>query len=166
MRAFRVARPHARIERGVQEIHDQVVAILTPGSETVASTIMWLLQVLTEHPEHADRVAAEVESVTGGRPVAFEDVRALRYTNNVVVEAMRLRPAVWILTRRAVTDTELGGYRIPAGADIIYSPYAIQRAPSAKSLLTPSGVLAVAPIEMPVFLASSITCAVIASICG
>ncbi|MFF3335025.1 cytochrome P450 [Streptomyces sp. NPDC002888] len=112
---------------GEQEIHDQVVAILTPGSETVASTIMWLLQVLAEHPEHADKVRAEVESVTGGRPVAFEDVRRLTHTNNVVVEAMRLRPAVWILTRRAVTDTELGGYRIPAGADIVYSPYAIQR---------------------------------------
>lgn len=112
---------------GEQEIHDQVVAILTPGSETIASTIMWLLQVLTEHPEHADKVREEVESVTGGRPVAFDDVRKLTHTNNVVVEAMRLRPAVWILTRRAVADTELGGYRIPAGADIIYSPYAIQR---------------------------------------
>ncbi|MFB8773362.1 bifunctional albaflavenone monooxygenase/terpene synthase [Streptomyces broussonetiae] len=112
---------------GEQEIHDQVVAILTPGSETVASTIMWLLQVLAEHPEHADKVRDEVESVTGGRPVAFDDVRKLTHTNNVVVEAMRLRPAVWILTRRAVADTELGGYRIPAGADIVYSPYAIQR---------------------------------------
>ncbi|MGV9631461.1 bifunctional albaflavenone monooxygenase/terpene synthase [Streptomyces sp. NPDC003487] len=114
---------------GEQEIHDQVVAILTPGSETVASTIMWLLQALAEHPEHADKVCDEVESVTGGRPVAFEDVRALRHTNNVVIEAMRLRPAVWILTRRAVVDTELGGYRIPAGSDIVYSPYAIQRDP-------------------------------------
>ncbi|MEU0033813.1 cytochrome P450 [Streptomyces sp. NPDC006333] len=114
---------------GEQEIHDQVVAILTPGSETVASTIMWLLQVLVEHPEHADRVAEEVKSVAGDRPVAFDDVRKLSHTNNVVVEAMRLRPAVWILTRRAVTETELGGYRIPAGADIVYSPYAIQRDP-------------------------------------
>lgn len=114
---------------GEQEIHDQVVAILTPGSETVASTIMWLLQVLAEHPEHADRIRAEVESATGGRPVGFDDVRRLTHTNNVIVETMRLRPAVWILTRRAVTDTELGGYRIPAGADIVYSPYAIQRDP-------------------------------------
>ncbi|MFC9925495.1 cytochrome P450 [Streptomyces sp. NPDC127190] len=114
---------------GEQEIHDQVVAILTPGSETVASTIMWLLQVLAEHPEHAEKVRTEVESVTGGRPVGFEHVRSLTHTNNVVVEAMRLRPAVWILTRRAVRDTVLGDYRIPAGADIVYSPYAIQRDP-------------------------------------
>jgi epi-isozizaene 5-monooxygenase len=90
---------------------------------------MWLLQVLTEHPEHAARVAEEVKSVVGDRPVAFDDVRKLSYTNNVVVESMRLRPAVWILTRRAVTETELGGYRIPAGADIVYSPFAIQRDP-------------------------------------
>ncbi|MBQ0995788.1 cytochrome P450 [Streptomyces sp. RK62] len=114
---------------GEQEIHDQVVAILTAGAETVGSTIMWLLHVLAEHPEHADKVRAEVESVTAGRPVAFEDVRALRHTNNVVIEAMRLRPAIWILTRRAVADTELGGYRIPAGSDIVYSPYAVQRDP-------------------------------------
>ncbi|MFE7648258.1 bifunctional albaflavenone monooxygenase/terpene synthase [Streptomyces phaeoluteigriseus] len=114
---------------GEQEIHDQVVAILTPGSETIASTIMSLLLVLADHPEQADKVCSEVRTVTGGRPVAFDDVRKLTHTNNVVIEAMRLRPAVWILTRRAVTDTELGGYRIPAGADIVYSPFAIQRDP-------------------------------------
>ncbi|WP_338484282.1 cytochrome P450 [Streptomyces sp. SCSIO 75703] len=114
---------------GEQEIHDQVVAILTPGSETIASTIMWLLQALAAHPEQGDRIRDEVRAVTGGRPVAFEDVRKLTHTNNVIVEAMRLRPAVWVLTRRAVVDTELGGYRIPAGSDIIYSPYAIQRDP-------------------------------------
>ncbi|MBV2353187.1 cytochrome P450 [Streptomyces sp. J2-1] len=114
---------------GEQEIHDQVVAILTPGSETVASTIMWLLHILATHPEQAEKVRAEVESVTGGRPVRFEDVRSLTHTNNVIVETMRLYPAVWILTRRATADTDLGGYRIPAGADIIHSPYAVQRDP-------------------------------------
>ena len=112
---------------GEQEIHDQVIAILTPGAETVGSTIMSLLLVLTEHPELGDKIRDEVESVVGDRPVAFEDVRKLTYTANVVTETLRLYPAVWILTRRAVADTELGGYRIPKGADLIYSPYAVQR---------------------------------------
>lgn len=114
---------------GEQEIHDQVVAIVTPGAETVASTIMSLLQVLAEHPEHADKVAEEAESVAGDRAVAFADVHQLAHTNNVIVETMRLQPPVWILTRRSVAETELGGYRIPAGADLVYSPYAIQRDP-------------------------------------
>ncbi|MFD7814299.1 cytochrome P450 [Streptomyces sp. NPDC059785] len=112
-----------------QEIHDQVIAILTPGGETIASTIMWILHVLAAHPEQADAVRREVESVVGDRPVAFADVRRLSHTNNVIVETMRLNPAVWILTRRTVTETDLGGYRIPAGADIVYSPYAIQHDP-------------------------------------
>ncbi|KUN85110.1 cytochrome P450 [Streptomyces griseoruber] len=114
---------------GEQEIHDQVVAILTPGSETAGSVVMSLLHVLTEHPDQVDKIRAEVKNVVGDRRVAFGDVRKLRHTANVVVETMRLYPAVWILTRRAVTDTELGGYRIPAGADIVYSPYAVQRDP-------------------------------------
>ncbi|MFJ8109829.1 cytochrome P450 [Streptomyces sp. NPDC096132] len=114
---------------GEQEIHDQVVAILTPGSETAGSSVMSLLHVLTEHPDQVDKIRDEVKSVAGDRPVAFGDVRKLRHTANVVVETMRLYPAVWILTRRAVTDTELGGYRIPAGADLVYSPYAVQRDP-------------------------------------
>ncbi|MFE4051571.1 cytochrome P450 [Streptomyces sp. YIM B13518] len=112
---------------GEQEIHDQVIAILTPGSETVGATVMSLLLVLTEHPEVGEKIREEVKTVVGDRPVAFEDVHKLRYTANVVVETLRLYPAVWILTRRAVTDTELGGYRIPRGADLVYSPYAIQR---------------------------------------
>ncbi|MCI3272998.1 bifunctional albaflavenone monooxygenase/terpene synthase [Streptomyces cylindrosporus] len=114
---------------GDQEIHDQVVAMLTAGSETVGAVLISLLLVLTEHPDLADKILAEVNTVAGERPIAFEDVRKLTYTANVVVETMRLYPSVWILTRRAVTDTELGGYRIPAGADIVYSPYAIQRDP-------------------------------------
>ncbi len=114
---------------GEQEIHDQVIAILTPGSETVGSTIMSLLLVLTEHPELGDKIRDEVKTVVGDRPVAFEDVRKLTYTAHVVVETMRLYPAVWILTRRTVAETELGGYRIPKGADVIYSPYAVQRDP-------------------------------------
>ncbi|MEU5460718.1 cytochrome P450 [Streptomyces althioticus] len=112
---------------GEQEIHDQVIAILTPGAETVGSTVMSLLLVLTEHPELGDKIRDEVESVVGDRRVAFDDVRKLTYTANVVTETLRLYPAVWILTRRAVADTELGGYRIPKGADLIYSPFAIQR---------------------------------------
>ncbi|MCW7942162.1 cytochrome P450 [Streptomyces hygroscopicus] len=114
---------------GEQEIHDQVVAIVTAGSETVGSMVMSLLQVLTDHPDHADKIRDEVKSVVGERPVSFGDVRKLTHTANVIVETMRLRPAVWILTRRAVADTELGGYHIPAGADVVYSPYAIQRDP-------------------------------------
>ncbi|MFG2024024.1 cytochrome P450 [Streptomyces sp. NPDC048825] len=112
-----------------QELHDQVISFLTASSETTGVQLMWILDLLTEHPEHAERLCEEVESVVGDRTITLGDVRKLTHTNNVITEALRLRPAVWILTRRAFAETELGGYRIPAGADVVYSPMAVQRDP-------------------------------------
>lgn len=114
-----------------QEVHDQVVSLVVAGAENVAKTLTWVFQLLAEHPEHEKRLAAELESVTRGRPVAFGDLKELAYMRNLITESMRIRPAVWILTRLAAVDTTLGGYRIPAGADIVYSPLAMQRDPRA-----------------------------------
>ncbi|MVO83231.1 cytochrome P450 [Streptomyces sp. p1417] len=112
-----------------QEIHDHVVSLVVAGAENVASTLAWAFHLLTEHPEQEKRLVEEVNSVTRGRPVAFADLKELRHTRNVVTEAMRIRPAAWIFTRRSVAETDLGGYRIPADADIVYSVYAMQRDP-------------------------------------
>ncbi|MYW67433.1 cytochrome P450 [Streptomyces sp. SID8379] len=123
----------ARDENGEQvdeqEVHDQVIALLVAGGENVAKTLTWTLQLLAEHPEHERRLYEEVESVTGGGPVAFGDLKELAYMRNLITESMRIRPTVWIFTRVAAVDTTLGGYRIPAGTDIVYSPYAMQRDP-------------------------------------
>ncbi|NUW07204.1 cytochrome P450 [Streptomyces sp. CAI-21] len=114
---------------GDQEIHDHLVSLIVAGAENVASTLAWCFQLLTEHPAEEQRVAEEALSVAPDRPVNFGDLGSLDHTRNVIVESMRIRPAAWIFTRRAVADTELGGYRIPAGADIIYSAYAMQHDP-------------------------------------
>jgi epi-isozizaene 5-monooxygenase len=117
---------------GEQEVHDQVVSLVVAGAENVAKTLTWVFQLLAEHPDHEKRLSEEVESVTGGRrPVAFGDLSELAYMRNLITESMRIRPAVWILTRLAAVDTTLGGYRIPAGTDILYSPLAMQRDPRA-----------------------------------
>ncbi|MFH9073008.1 cytochrome P450 [Streptomyces alboflavus] len=112
-----------------QEIHDHVVSLVVAGAENVASTLAWTFHLLTEHPEQERRLVEEVNSVASGRPVAFADLKELPHTRNVVTEAMRIRPAAWIFTRRSVAETDLGGYRIPADADIVYSVYAMQRDP-------------------------------------
>ncbi|MFE0171590.1 cytochrome P450 [Streptomyces sp. NPDC059002] len=112
-----------------QEIHDHVVSLVVAGAENVASTLAWAFHLLTEHPEQERRLVEEVNSVAQGRAITFADLGRLRHLRNVVTEAMRIRPAAWIFTRRSVAETELGGYRIPADADIVYSVYAMQRDP-------------------------------------
>jgi cytochrome P450 len=42
---------------------------------------------------------------------------------------MRLYPPVWMLGRLAQEPDEIGGYRVPAGADVVISPYTLHRHP-------------------------------------
>jgi len=71
-----------------------------------------------------------VEEVLGGRPPGAADLPRLRYAGMVVQEAMRLYPPIYLLLRRALADDEVGGYRIPAGADIALCPYVTHRHPA------------------------------------
>jgi epi-isozizaene 5-monooxygenase len=112
---------------GRQEIHDQVIAVLVAASETVASTLVWIFPLLAQHPREEARLHREVDTLERDRPVRFDQLPSLRHTGNVIVETMRLHTGAWIFTRRATTEIDLGGFRIPAGADILYSSYALQR---------------------------------------
>jgi len=51
------------------------------------------------------------------------------YTRQVIEEALRLYPPVWLMTRRALKEDHLGEYFVPAGTEIYISPYVIQRNP-------------------------------------
>ncbi|MER7707824.1 cytochrome P450 [Kitasatospora sp. NPDC097605] len=117
--------PRARQDR----MRDELVTLLLAGHDTTASTLGWALYLLDRHPEIGDRVRAEVDDVLGDRLPAFEDVHRLGYTSAVLQEVMRLYPAVWLLPRKALAEDEIGGYRVPAGADVVLCPYTLHRHP-------------------------------------
>ena len=51
------------------------------------------------------------------------------YTLQVLQETMRLYPAGWMLTRRAIGPDRLGSCTVPPGADVFLSPYFVHRHP-------------------------------------
>lgn len=60
----------------------------------------------------------------------LDHLRALPSALQVVQEALRLFPPVWLVSRRATEERELDGFRIPAGALVCVSPYILHRDPS------------------------------------
>ncbi|MGK5552261.1 cytochrome P450 [Actinomadura kijaniata] len=111
-------------------LDDELITLLLAGHETTASTLSWAFYLIDRHPEVRERLRAEAVEVLGDRRPAFEDLPRLTYTNMVIQEVMRLYPPVWILTRLAQRDDEVGGYHVPAGSDVLVCPYTLHRHPA------------------------------------
>jgi cytochrome P450 len=112
-----------------RRIRDELVTLLLAGHETTASTLSWTFYLMDQNPEVWDRVREEVVRVLGDRLPTFEDLHSLRYLSMVLDEAIRLFPPVWILPRIAVGADNIGGYHVPAGADVLICPYTLHRHP-------------------------------------
>lgn len=112
-----------------QEVHDQVMTLLLAGVETTASALTWAWHLLAAHPEAEARLHAEVDEVLADRVPTYADVPRLAYTQRIFTETLRLYPPAWMYTRTTTEPTELGGHRLPVGADILISPYVIHRIP-------------------------------------
>lgn len=124
LRAYRDERDSGLRQR---RLRDELVTILLAGHETTASTLSWTWYLLARHPEAAQAMHAEAVKVLGDRVPGYQDVARLHYTTMVIQEAMRLYPPVWGLPRKALGPDEIGGYLIPAGADVMICPYTLHR---------------------------------------
>jgi cytochrome P450 len=112
-----------------KQVRDETISFFIAGHATIASALTWTWYLLSTHPEAWRRLRAEVDEVLGGRPPAVADLPRLGWTTMVVQETMRLYPPIYLILRRATADDEVGGYRIPAGANIALCPYVTHRHP-------------------------------------
>lgn len=115
---------------GRARTRDELITLLLAGHETTASTLGWTFALLDRHPEVWAKVHAEAVEVLGDRAPVYEDLHRLTYTARVVEEVLRLYPPVWLLPRVAQHDDEVGGYHVPAGADVVVCPYTMHRNPA------------------------------------
>ena len=110
-----------------RQVRDEVLTLFVAGHETTASALAWALMLLAQHPEVYARLRDEVDAL--GRVPAFADLPRLSLAARVFKESLRLYPAVYLFGRVAMTEVEIGGYRLPKGTIVLVSPYAIQRRP-------------------------------------
>jgi cytochrome P450 len=111
-------------------MREELVTLLLAGHETTASTLSWAFYLVDKHPEVWERLHVEaVAALSHGTPTA-DDLFKLPYTTRIIEEVMRLYPPVWLLSRIAQADDEIGGYHIPTGADVLVSPYLLHRHPA------------------------------------
>jgi len=124
------ARDATGAARTDRQVRDDVVAMFVAGSETGAVALTWLWVALHGDPAAAGRLTDEVRALVTGPAAEPGHLAGLRYTGMVVKETLRLYPSGWIIPRTAVAADTIGGYRVPAGATVLVSPYLTHRLPA------------------------------------
>jgi cytochrome P450 len=89
------------------EISDELLALLTAGHETTATTLAWTVERLRRHPEVLRRLVAEVDE--GGSELL----------EATLLEVQRVRPVIDMTARKVVADSlQVGRWTLPKGQNI------------------------------------------------
>ena len=111
------------------DVRDEALTFLMTVYAGVTSGVMWVLWLLSQHPDTLRRVRSELEGAIGERSVTIESTSDLRYFRAVIDETLRLYPSLWVFALVPKNDDVLGGFDIPAGRSVVISPYITHRHP-------------------------------------
>ncbi len=111
-----------------RDLLDEILTLIVAGHETTAASLNWFWLLLAQSPAVAERVHAEVDAVDG--LPAYEELVHFPYVRRALDETLRLYPPGWLLTRRSIAASRLRGFDMPAGTDVLVSPYLVQRNPA------------------------------------
>jgi cytochrome P450 len=113
-----------------QQARDEAVTLFNGSHDSTSAALAWTCYFIARYPGVQERLRTELEAVLGGRLATFEDLPRLTFADAVVKESLRIYPPTSALfTRQALTEVEIGGYRLARGSLAAISPYVTQRDP-------------------------------------
>jgi len=112
-----------------KQLRDEAMTLFLAGHETTALALTFTLRMLALHPDLQARLRDESLARAGDRELTADDVPALSFARNVILEGMRLFPPAYVIGRQASQACELGGYSIPRGATILMPQWVMHRHP-------------------------------------
>lgn len=111
------------------ELIGHVGVLFAAGHETSANALCWTLVLLSQHPRVAAALYDELWGLLRGSAPSVEQLGRLPLLDRVLKESLRLLPPAPFNHRIAAEDTELEGYAIPRGTELISSVYHTHRVP-------------------------------------
>jgi len=111
------------------EVRDQCYSLLNGGTDTNASMFSWLFHHLSQNPDVQDRIVAEVDRLGDFTAPDSEQLKQLEFSEAVARESMRLCPPTSFTVRSFRAPTQILGYDIPAGHEVLIPIHAVQHHP-------------------------------------
>lgn len=107
-----------------QDIIDHMSFLMMAAHDTLTSSLTSFIGELAANPDWQDRLRAEVLALglAPGAPSSFDDFEKMRLTEMAFKEALRIKPPVPSMPRRAMRDFSFKGFAIPAGTAVGINP--------------------------------------------
>jgi cytochrome P450 len=107
-----------------QDIIDHMSFLMMAAHDTLTSSLTSFVGELAAHGEWQQKLREEVASLGlgSGAPTSFDNLEALPLTEMAFKEALRIKPPVPSIPRRAVRDFTFKGFAIPAGTMVGVNP--------------------------------------------
>ncbi|KAK4743886.1 hypothetical protein SAY87_010198 [Trapa incisa] len=117
---------------GMEHIKVLIMDMFLASTDTISTTFEWAMAELLRHPDKLSRAQAELEQVSGrGNPIEESDIPRLPYLDAIIKETFRLHPtAPLLLPHKAEEETELCGFTVQKGAQVLINTWAICHDPS------------------------------------
>ncbi|HLW68524.1 MAG TPA: cytochrome P450 [Gemmataceae bacterium] len=105
------------------ELIGQAAILFGAAHLTTANTLTWTLFLLAQHPEIAEELVHELNTVLHGEPPTVQQIEQLNVLDRVVKESMRVLPASSYSQRITAGPVELGPLCLDRGSIIIFSQF-------------------------------------------
>jgi cytochrome P450 len=107
-----------------QDIIDHMSFLMMAAHDTLTSSLTSFICELAANPEWQDKLRAEVLALglATDAPSSFDDLEKMPLTDMAFKEALRIRPPVPSMPRRAMRDFTFKGYSVPAGTAVGVNP--------------------------------------------
>lgn len=117
------------LELNDDELMGDAVALFLAGHDVPANAITCSLLLLSQHPEVAARLLDELDREVGGDVPDYQQLWRLPYLDRVAKESLRVLGPTLMILRTAARDATVDGYEVPAGCEVLTSPYIIHTDP-------------------------------------
>src|ERR1700744_5310362 len=103
-----------------QDIVDHMSFLMMAAHDTLTSSLTSFVAALAANPQWQQRLHDEVTARAGaaGEPTTFDNLEAMPLSEMAFKEAMRMRPPVPSIPRRATREFSFKGFTIPAGTQV------------------------------------------------